>query len=378
MKKIMVFRFLLLALLSLFFIACLAQASPDVFRWTDEQGRTHFTDDINKVPQRFRREAEEKKDKDIPPLVPLEDLFETKGDESPEVLKRDEREQVFREIEPRLNRDFDPGPPGIGYEGQQIDSQRLKIVNGGVKHIPELGVGYSFTFLNPTKDPIWIALKIGKQLLVQEGIAIEKGVGCNAGHKIDPDELFTFLCRVDAGLIDVTHDYQVEIEVFDNERAWKLPHMPGLKNEPVETHRFEFRFKYGDIKKIKDLHPQREEYLGEHTHHEEIQSDWIEIVSSGFRVYNIPESYSFGLTLKNKTRKTVWMTVSFEDSQNNEICTVVDKIEPWGEGSFGCRQEGVRVIGAEYKVNLVVYRKEKNARKGEFPKETLQTILRSR
>jgi hypothetical protein len=29
-----------------------------VYRWTDEKGAIHFTDDVSKVPEKFRREAE--------------------------------------------------------------------------------------------------------------------------------------------------------------------------------------------------------------------------------------------------------------------------------------------------------------------------------
>lgn len=36
-------------------------SSEEVYRWTDEKGTIHFTDDFSKVPEKFRREAEEKK-----------------------------------------------------------------------------------------------------------------------------------------------------------------------------------------------------------------------------------------------------------------------------------------------------------------------------
>jgi hypothetical protein len=81
-KKINSFTSFIAGLTFLFLITVLGQASPDVFRWTDEQGRTHFTDDVKKTPKQFRPEAEEKKQKDIPPLVPLEESPETKVDES--------------------------------------------------------------------------------------------------------------------------------------------------------------------------------------------------------------------------------------------------------------------------------------------------------
>jgi len=33
-------------------------SSEEVYRWTDEKGTIHFTDDFSKVPEKFRREAE--------------------------------------------------------------------------------------------------------------------------------------------------------------------------------------------------------------------------------------------------------------------------------------------------------------------------------
>ena len=72
----------------LFLISFLGLALADVFRWTDEQGRTHFTDDVNKIPEQFRPEAKEKKLKDIPRRIPLAESPKSKVDESPEIFKR--------------------------------------------------------------------------------------------------------------------------------------------------------------------------------------------------------------------------------------------------------------------------------------------------
>jgi predicted nucleic acid-binding Zn-ribbon protein len=33
-------------------------SSEEVYRWTDEKGTIHFTDDVSKIPEKFRREAE--------------------------------------------------------------------------------------------------------------------------------------------------------------------------------------------------------------------------------------------------------------------------------------------------------------------------------
>jgi len=33
-------------------------SSEEIYRWTDEKGTIHFTDDVSKIPEKFRREAE--------------------------------------------------------------------------------------------------------------------------------------------------------------------------------------------------------------------------------------------------------------------------------------------------------------------------------
>ncbi|HJX60312.1 MAG TPA: DUF4124 domain-containing protein [Thermodesulfobacteriota bacterium] len=33
-------------------------SSEEVYRWTDEKGTIHFTDDVSKIPEKFRREAQ--------------------------------------------------------------------------------------------------------------------------------------------------------------------------------------------------------------------------------------------------------------------------------------------------------------------------------
>ena len=34
--------------------------SEEIYRWTDEKGTTHFTDDASTIPEKYRKEAEEK------------------------------------------------------------------------------------------------------------------------------------------------------------------------------------------------------------------------------------------------------------------------------------------------------------------------------
>ena len=36
-------------------------SSEEIYRWTDEKGTTHFADDVSKVPEKYRSEAERTK-----------------------------------------------------------------------------------------------------------------------------------------------------------------------------------------------------------------------------------------------------------------------------------------------------------------------------
>lgn len=49
--------FLWILLFSLFLKAPYS-SSEEVYRWTDEKGTIHFTDDASKIPERYRRETE--------------------------------------------------------------------------------------------------------------------------------------------------------------------------------------------------------------------------------------------------------------------------------------------------------------------------------
>ena len=47
-----------LALIALFLV-CAGPAAAEIYRWRDEGGREHFTQDLNQVPPRYRKQAEE-------------------------------------------------------------------------------------------------------------------------------------------------------------------------------------------------------------------------------------------------------------------------------------------------------------------------------
>jgi hypothetical protein len=57
--KTMALRSFLIAILFFgLFLITPYLSSEEVYRWTDEKGTIHFTDDFSKVPEKFRREAE--------------------------------------------------------------------------------------------------------------------------------------------------------------------------------------------------------------------------------------------------------------------------------------------------------------------------------
>jgi hypothetical protein len=61
-EKSMSFKPLSIGILLLCFsLDILVVFSGEVYRWTDEKGTTHFTDDASAIPEKYRREAEEKK-----------------------------------------------------------------------------------------------------------------------------------------------------------------------------------------------------------------------------------------------------------------------------------------------------------------------------
>jgi hypothetical protein len=57
--KTMALRLLLTGIFFLgLFLMCSYLFSGEVYRWIDEKGTTHFTDDVSKIPEKFQREAE--------------------------------------------------------------------------------------------------------------------------------------------------------------------------------------------------------------------------------------------------------------------------------------------------------------------------------
>ena len=79
--------------------------SGDIYRWTDESGTVHFTDDLSKIPEKFLKEAERiEVSEEI-----LKDVDRTKKpDEKPDRVKEyledlEKRIEVKRSIEKRIS-----------------------------------------------------------------------------------------------------------------------------------------------------------------------------------------------------------------------------------------------------------------------------------
>lgn len=47
-----------------------AQAQPIIYKWTDEKGTVYFTEDPNKVPEKYKNKSEKKDIDEFPPIVP--------------------------------------------------------------------------------------------------------------------------------------------------------------------------------------------------------------------------------------------------------------------------------------------------------------------
>ena len=84
----------------LLFIVSVSLAG-EIYRWTDEKGTLHFTDDISKIPARFIEQAT-KIEVSEDTLRDDEESNETKKDESGERVKEELRE-MDRKVEARRN-----------------------------------------------------------------------------------------------------------------------------------------------------------------------------------------------------------------------------------------------------------------------------------
>jgi len=48
----------------------LSQAQPIIYKWTDEKGTTHYSEDPNAVPEKYKNKAQKKDIDEFPPLLP--------------------------------------------------------------------------------------------------------------------------------------------------------------------------------------------------------------------------------------------------------------------------------------------------------------------
>ncbi len=362
MKKIKKFISLIAGITFLCFITFLEYASGDVFQWTDEQGQTHFTDKIHKVPKQFRQDAEEKKQYDMPPIIISEEPSQGDPDKKRKIVKK-KRDKDFDEIKPRVDQGIPSVPIGIGFTGQQIDSDWIEVLNGGIKYIPTLGVRLMLYLLNKNEEPVWIKLKF------------EGERACKVGQKIHPGEAIIFSCRINR--IPQIRAYPIRITLFNSKKAWEK--FGSVKRyDPFETHTVKFKFNYSDIKRIDELMAKAKTNRLGNAFHGEIQSNWIEITSSTIRNLKRPlgQRYVLGLNLKNKTRKGVWVTVAFSIPYNPHKCVITKNISGHASESYKCIREGTLFLHEDYHISIVVYENEKDAKAAKYPKETIQTELR--
>jgi len=88
-----------------FFLPAPFLFSGDIYRWTDESGTVHFTDDVSKIPEKFLKEAERR---EVSEEI-LKDVDRTeKPDEKPDRVKEyledlEKRIEVKRSIEKRIS-----------------------------------------------------------------------------------------------------------------------------------------------------------------------------------------------------------------------------------------------------------------------------------
>lgn len=88
-----------------FFLSAPFLFSGDIYRWTDESGTVHFTDDVSKIPEKFLKEAERR---EVSEEI-LKDVDRTeKPDEKPDRVKEyledlEKRIEVKRSIEKRIS-----------------------------------------------------------------------------------------------------------------------------------------------------------------------------------------------------------------------------------------------------------------------------------
>lgn len=88
-----------------FFLPAPFLFSGDIYRWTDESGTVHFTDDVSKIPEKFLKEAGRRE-------APEEMLKETEKKGSPEGKSErvkdyledlDKKIEVKRRMEKRIS-----------------------------------------------------------------------------------------------------------------------------------------------------------------------------------------------------------------------------------------------------------------------------------
>lgn len=113
-------RQILRALPILLLLAAAAPASAEIYRWTDAEGREHFTMDLHRVPAKHRGEAERR--------MMLEKIQVEPKPDPVNSLSTPDRVRVKRALRPR--RSYAAPPPAAGSTGcaswQRSKAQKLE------------------------------------------------------------------------------------------------------------------------------------------------------------------------------------------------------------------------------------------------------------
>ena len=117
MKTVMVI--LMTILFGLLFISQLSHA--EIYKWVDEKGTVHFTEDPSTIPEKYREKTESRTTEED--LMPLEQRIMQKKREEAELrerLRREKNEAEIRRLEQQLKKVLD------GAEKEKREAERRK------------------------------------------------------------------------------------------------------------------------------------------------------------------------------------------------------------------------------------------------------------
>ncbi|MSR61208.1 MAG: hypothetical protein EXS08_02005 [Planctomycetes bacterium] len=96
----------------------------------------------------------------------------------------------------------------------------------------------------------------------------------------------------------------------------------------------------------------------------EFSSSWVDITMGG--MMGLPAGPALGLSLHNKTDKSLWVTVAFEAPDPTQRGEVADKLEPRGQQLFTYPQRSI-TPDADYPIRLQIYTDAARTQRVESP-----------